>query len=108
VSEPQISVADAPERGQFEITVYGRRAGFAAYQRLSKVIAFTHTEVDDSFEGQGIGSRLVSFALDSAREEGLDVLPYCPFVRSWIERHPAYVDLVPERRRAEFGLEDVG
>jgi uncharacterized protein len=108
VSEPQISVADAPERGQFEITVDGRRAGFAAYQRLSKVIAFTHTEVDDSFEGQGIGSRLVSFALDSAREEGLDVLPDGPFVRSWIERHPAYVDLVPERRRAEFGLEDVG
>ena len=107
MSEPQISVADAPERGQFEITVDGRPAGFAAYQRLGKVIAFTHTEVDDSFEGHGLGSRLVSFALDSVREQGLDVLPYCPFVRSWIERHPDYVDLVPERRRAEFGLEDV-
>lgn len=108
MSEPVVTVADAPERGQFEISVDGRRAGLAAYQRLSKVIAFTHTEVDDAYEGQGLGGRLISFALDSAREEGLDVLPYCPFVRSYIERHPSYVDLVPERRRGEFGLEDVG
>jgi uncharacterized protein len=108
MSDPKVTVADAPERGQFEITVDGQRAGFAAYQRLSKVIAFTHTEIDDSYEGQGLGTRLVSFALDNARGEGLDVLPYCPFVRSWIERHPDYLDLVPERRRSEFGLKDAG
>jgi predicted GNAT family acetyltransferase len=108
VSAPAITVVDAPERGQFEIAVDGRPAGFAAYQRLGKVTALTHTEVDDSFEGQGLGGRLVSFALDSAREAGLDVLPYCPFVRSYIERHPAYLDLVPEGRRAEFDLPGPG
>jgi uncharacterized protein len=104
VSTPEVTVADAPERGQFEITVGGQPAGFAAYQHLGRVIAFTHTEVDDSFEGQGVGGRLVSFALDSARAAGMDVLPYCPFVRGYIERHPQYLDLVPARRRAEFGL----
>jgi predicted GNAT family acetyltransferase len=104
VSTPEITVADAPERGQFEIALDGAPAGFAAYQRLGRVIAFTHTEVDGSFEGHGLGGRLISFALDSVREAGMDVLPYCPFVRSYIERHPDYLDLVPPRRRAEFGL----
>ncbi|WP_420803744.1 GNAT family N-acetyltransferase [Saccharopolyspora erythraea] len=42
--------------------------------------------------------------LDSARERGLEVLPHCPFVRSWIARHPEYLELVPEDRRAEFDL----
>jgi predicted GNAT family acetyltransferase len=32
------------------------------------------------------------------------VLPYCPFAREWIERHPGYIDLVPEDRRPDFGL----
>jgi predicted GNAT family acetyltransferase len=100
----EITVTDVPDRGQFEIAVDGEPAGFAAYQRLGKVQAFTHTEVDDRFEGQGLGGRLVSFALDSAREAGSDVLPYCPFVRSYVERHLEYLDLVPARRRSEFSL----
>jgi predicted GNAT family acetyltransferase len=104
----EITVTDVPDRGQFEVAVDGAPAGYAAYQRLGRVLAFTHTEVDDSFEGQGVGGRLISFALDDAREAGLDVLPYCPFVRSYIEHHPEYLDLVPERRRAEFDLSEAG
>jgi hypothetical protein len=43
-------------------------------------------------------------ALDATREAGSPVLPYCPFIRGYIQRHPAYLDLVPEDRRAEFAL----
>jgi hypothetical protein len=32
------------------------------------------------------------------------VLPFCPFIRGYIQRHPAYLDLVPDDRRAEFEL----
>jgi hypothetical protein len=32
------------------------------------------------------------------------VLPFCPFIRGYIQRHPAYLDLVPGDRRAEFQL----
>jgi predicted GNAT family acetyltransferase len=104
VNTPGVTVADVPERGQFEIAVADEPAGFAVYQRLGHTLAFTHTEIDDRFEGQGLGGRLISFALDSARGAGADVLPYCPFVRDYVERHPAYLDLVPARRRSEFGL----
>jgi predicted GNAT family acetyltransferase len=104
VNTPGVTVADVPERGQFEIAVADEPAGFAVYQRLGHTLAFTHTEIDDRFEGQGLGGRLISFSLDAAREAELEVLPYCPFVRAYIARHPEYLDLVPARRRAEFEL----
>jgi uncharacterized protein len=36
----------------------------------------------------------------------LAVLPYCPFVRGFIDRHREYLDLLPVERRAKFGLDD--
>jgi uncharacterized protein len=42
------------------------------------------------------------------RAKGAAVLPYCPYVRAWIRRHPAYIDLVPERDRASFKLDRTG
>ncbi len=82
------------ERGRFEATVDGELAGFAAYRLREGVIEFTHTEVDDAVEGEGVGSALVSGALDQVRVEGLGVIATCPFVRGYIERHQEYADLL--------------
>jgi uncharacterized protein len=98
------TVHDAPERDRFEIEVDGALVGFVQYRRKPGVIAFVHTEIDPEREGAGLGSVLVSGALDEARREGAQVLPLCPFVRSFLQRHSEYADLVPEERRAEFGL----
>ena len=100
----QTEVADRPEKHRFEITADGQVAGRADYQLRGDTIAFTHTLIDDAYEGKGLGSVLVKHALDSARERGLNVLPICPFVRSWIERHPDYLPLVPESARAQYKL----
>ena len=67
-------------------------------------ISFIHTEVDEEFEGQGLGSALVAEALDDARKRDLAVLPFCPFVNSYISNHPEYLDLVPEADRKRFDL----
>ncbi len=87
-------VHDQPDRGRFEATVDGELAGFAEYRRENGVITFTHTQVDDAFEGQGVGSTLVRGALDDARAAGLVVRPLCPFVRAYVDRHPEYQDLL--------------
>ena len=90
----EVTVRDQPEVERYEVWVDGRRAGLAAYRIDGEVIVFTHTEVDDAYEGQGLGGRLARYALDDARARGLDVLPLCPFIRGWIKRHPDYADLV--------------
>jgi predicted GNAT family acetyltransferase len=102
--DARIVVADAPERERFVVTVDGEPAGFLVYRSREGLLALIHTEVEDRFEGRGLGGRLARFALDKAREDGLAVLPFCPFVNDWMKRHPQYVDLVPAAYRANFDL----
>jgi len=90
-----ISVADNPRESRYEATVDGTVAGFAQYKVKDGHIVFTHTEVDPAFEGQGVGSVLAREALDDVRAKGEhDVVALCPFIAAWIERHPAYQDLL--------------
>jgi uncharacterized protein len=90
-----ISVTDNPDKQQYEATVEGTVAGFAQYEVKGGHIVFTHTEVDPAFEGKGVGSTLARVALDDVRARGEhDVVALCPFIAAWIERHPAYRDLL--------------
>ena len=104
MTENEPKVVDNPEAGRFEVLVDGEVAGFAEYRRTTSAVAFTHTVIDPAFEGRGLGSVLARGALDATREAGAPVLPFCPFIRGYIQRHPDYLDLVPEGRRAEFSL----
>ena len=103
--EEKAEVHNNPFEGRYEIRLDRRTAGFTAYKSRPNLIAFLHTEVDPSLEGHGLGSRLVSSALDDARTRGLEVLPFCPFVNDFIRRHREdYAELVPEGYRPQFGL----
>jgi predicted GNAT family acetyltransferase len=101
------SVVDNVEEQQFELVVDGRTA-FAAYQRDGNVIEFTHTEVPPELQGRGVGSALARGALDAARTEHAEVVPLCPFIASFIRRHPGYLDLVSERNRQRLKLDASG
>lgn len=93
-----IEVRDNPDESRFEVYVDGRLAGFSVYQLADDVILFVHTEVDDAYEGEGVGSALVQGALDQVRERGgLRVTATCPFVRAWMRKHPDYLDLTRSR-----------
>jgi hypothetical protein len=87
-------VQDNPARRRFEILVDGAPAGYAAYEVRDGVIVFTHTKVDDAFEGKGVGGRLARGALDQVRERGDKVVARCPFIAGWIDKHPDYADLL--------------
>jgi uncharacterized protein len=80
---------------RYELTVDGHLA--ATYYKLSDgVITFVHTEVPPELGGKGVGSKLVKGALDQVRAEGLKVVPVCPFVKAYIEKHPEYADLLKQ------------
>ncbi|MGH3424016.1 MAG: GNAT family N-acetyltransferase [Nocardioidaceae bacterium] len=93
---------------RFELHVDAELAGFVDWTRTEGEIALVHTEIFPRFGGQGLGTLLVDRALDVLRSRDERVLPLCSFVPTVMARHPEYVDLVPEARRAEFGLADVG
>lgn len=90
-----IVVADVPAEHRYEARDGETLAGLAAYLLADhNMIVFTHTEVEPDYEGKGVGSQLARAALDDARGRGLRVVPVCPFIKGWIERHPDYADLV--------------
>lgn len=95
------------DKGRFEIAVDGKLAGFADY-RVGElgVVVLPHTEVDDAFQGQGLAGELVRFALDDIRSEGYRVDPACSYVRSWIDRHPDYADLVADDETSPVPADD--
>jgi uncharacterized protein len=80
---------------RYELWADGEMAGYTQYALLRGRIAFLHTEVYESFEGLGLGGRLARAALDDARARALMLVPYCPFIAGYIERHlDEYCDLV--------------
>ena len=90
-----IVVTNVPSELRYEARDGQTLAGLAAYLLTSNnLIVFTHTETEPGYEGKGVGSRLARTALDDARTRGLGVVPLCPFIKGWIERHPDYADLV--------------
>ncbi len=56
----------------------------------------THTEVPENLEGKGFGTALVKAVLEDVRGRGLKIVPLCPFVATYIRRHPEWKELLQE------------
>ena len=89
-----VAVVDHPERSRYEIRVDGEVAGFVKYVRHPDRLNLVHTEIDSRFEGRGLAGRLVKGALEDVRAAGGHIVPTCPFVASYLTKHPEYADLV--------------
>jgi len=96
MADEQTEVVDTTDRDRYEIRLAGQLAGFAQYVRRGGRTFLVHTEIDSSFEGKGLGSKLAAGALAAEREAGTKVVPLCPFVRSYIDRHPDEMDNVDQ------------
>lgn len=73
---------------------YENHVAVVEYKLMPGKIYFTHTEVPEELEGKGIGSALARFVLNDARQRQLQVIPLCPFINAYIEKHPEYQDLL--------------
>ena len=85
---------DNRAQSRFEAVSDDTVVAFAEYRALRQRIVVVHTEVEPAFTGRGVGRRLVRWSLDDIRARGLKVTPICPFTAAFIERHPAYADMV--------------
>jgi len=99
-ASPTFTIRDNGEKHRFEVDLGDGGFGVADYRLPEGKIVFTHTEVPKKHEGKGVGSALIRFALGSARERGLKVIPICPFVAAYLKKHAEDQDLLdPAYRR---------
>jgi predicted GNAT family acetyltransferase len=87
------NVSDNTQLHRFELAAEGQIA-FIDYRRSGNVVTMIHTEVPVALNGHGIGSALAKGALELVRQRNETVVPQCSFIRSYIERHPDYEELV--------------
>ncbi len=88
------NVVDSFERQRYEILIGGEVAGVLHYRRHGDRVELMHTEIEQSFSGRGLASRLAAAALSDARSRATAVVPSCPFVTGYLDRHPEYADLI--------------
>src|SRR5687767_1274119 len=100
----QYAIRDNADHHRFEIDLGDGSLAIAEYTLPAGKIMFTHTEVPPAHEGQGIGSALIRFALASARQRGLKVIPICPFFAAYIQKHAEVQDLLDPSYRKVLGL----
>lgn len=87
-------VKDNPYQNRFELD-YNDKLAVVEYRKLDdETLAITHTEVDPSLEGQGVGSHLVKSVLAYVDRNNLRIVPLCPFVSAYLKRHPDWNRLV--------------
>lgn len=79
---------------RYEIHVDGILAGFSLAEESDDQVIFTHTEVLDQFEGQGLAGELITGALDDVRVKDKKVVSRCAYVTRFIEKHLDYADLL--------------
>ncbi len=85
---------DDPAGNRYELLIDGVRAGDLHYLPTRGAVVLVHTEIAPDLEGQGFGGRLIAGALEDLRTRELIIIPVCPVVRSYLERHPEYADLL--------------
>lgn len=89
----EIELVDNKTQKRFELN-YNGHLGFINYGEYGNSIALVHTEVASELEGTGAATALVEKTLAHIKEQGKDVLPFCPFVFAYIKRHPEWKAIV--------------
>lgn len=88
-----LPLKDNKEAQQFELDINSAIA-LIAYEDHGDALALTHTEVPEALEGKGIGSVLALKTLEYIEAQGRKIIPLCPFVKSYLQRHPEWMRVV--------------
>ncbi|HKR29928.1 MAG TPA: GNAT family N-acetyltransferase [Terriglobales bacterium] len=99
----------ASEGGSFQVTnnershrfemEFGDQTAFLSYRHVGGSLTLDHTEVPPELEGRGIASKLARTALEYAREQGLQVVPICPYISKYLKKHSEYLNLLSDEDR---------
>jgi predicted GNAT family acetyltransferase len=81
------------ESDRFSISVDGQTVGFTEYADRDGQRVFPHTEVLDEFGGRGLGTIVISEALQATRDAGLRIVAVCPMVAGYVNKHQEFADV---------------
>lgn len=84
-----VKVQQNEKERKFYASVDGHEA-VIEYSKMGDVYNLAHTYVPEELRGKGIADKLVRGTLDEIKRQGARFLPTCPFVQSFVKKHPEY------------------
>lgn len=90
IDPDNLNVVNNAAASRFEAQLNGDDLAITEYDIAGKNIIFTHTEVPEGYEGQGIAGKVVEVALTWSIENGYKIQALCPYVKKYVDEHPAY------------------
>ena len=78
---------------QFEFHIDGVVAKIE-YEIKGDKIYLIHTEVPKALAGRGVASSLAEKVLKDIQQKGLRLIPFCPFMKKYLQRHTEWDFLI--------------
>jgi len=96
-------VRDNPEARRYELAVDGKVA-VMTYNLNPPQLMITEALVPEALEGLGLAGRLAAAVVADVRARGLVLLPVCPYLAGWLQKHPEHADIVHPTYRGILGI----
>ena len=96
MGETTFTVIRNTAENQFEANI-GSHTAFIKYRTVNNKLVLTHTEVPTALSGQGVGSLIVEQTLQLMKASDEKLVPLCPFVQAYIEKHPEWKSLLTSK-----------
>ncbi|WP_185151671.1 GNAT family N-acetyltransferase [Chryseobacterium sp. SN22] len=91
----EIQHTNDEKRGNFEAFMDGTHAGLMTYTWAGEDrFIIDHTEVDDAYNGKGVGKEMLYAAVDFARKKGKTIIPLCPFAKATFQKEEEIQDVL--------------
>lgn len=88
------TIAHNADRYRYEILIDGEVVGLSKYRDSNGQREFRHTEINEAFQGRGLATQLIRWALDDTREADLRIVASCPMVAGFVAKHHDYDDIL--------------
>ncbi len=89
-----MKVRHDPDNLRFVADIDAAEATLEYSVQADGVLDFRRTFTPPPLRGQGIARQVVLFGLDYARDNGIRIIPTCPYVAKVIRENPDYEDLI--------------
>lgn len=91
----EIKQNNGEKHGNFEAFIDGRHAGLMTYTWAGEErFIIDHTEVEEAYNGKGVGKEMVLAAVDFARKEGKKIIALCPFAKATFQKNEELQDVL--------------
>lgn len=83
------------KNGSFEALIDGNHAGLMTYTWAGEErFIIDHTEVEEAYNGKGVGKEMLLSAVDFARKNNKTIIPLCPFAKATFQKHEDLQDVL--------------